>query len=243
MKPTMLVVVALVLLSTFASAEQSDTAPAPRHITLQEAVQLALQHNHLVRIDQFKVEEQQYVKEAAKSAYFPSIRNESSFIHLTDTQLIEVGAGSLGTVAGSPFPTQSSIINQGGLNLTTSGTQLTQPLTTLLKIRAENDIAHAELKASRETAHQAENDVALKIRQIYYKILIAQVHRSATEARITASQDLQRERVQQVKLGSTLEQYLIESRAQLLQAKQELLTTDLESPTLSCSLTTLSDFL
>ena len=228
MKSRMLMVVALSFLSILASAEQPDTAPAPRHITLQEAVQLALQHDHLVRINQFKVDEQQHVKEAAKSNYFPSIRNESSFIHLTDTQLIEVGAGSLGTVAGSPFPTQPSIINQGGRNLTTSGTQLTQPLTTLLKIRAENDIAHAELKASRETAHQTENDVALKVHEIYYKILIAQVHRSATEASIKASQDLQSERVEQVKLGSTLEQDLIESRAQVLQAKQELLTTDLE---------------
>ena len=72
------------------------------------------------------------------------------------------------------------------------------------------------------------NDVALKVHQIYYKILIAQVHRSATETRIRASQDLQSERVQQVKFGSTLEQELIESRAQLLQAKQELLSTDLQ---------------
>jgi outer membrane protein TolC len=223
----MQVVVALVLLSTFASAGEPDPGPAPRRITLQEAVQLALQHNHLVRINQFKVEEQQHVKEVAKSAYFPSIRNESSFIHLTDTQLIEVGAGSLGTVPGSPFPAQSSILNQGGRNLTTSGTQLTQPLTTLLKIKAENEIAHAELKASREAAHQTENDVALKVHELYYKVLIAQVHRSATEARITASQDLQSERVEQVKLGSTLEQDLIESRAAVLQAKQELLSTDL----------------
>jgi outer membrane protein TolC len=228
MKSKLLVVVALALLSTFAFAGEPGAAPPPRHITLQEAVDLALQHNHLVRISQFKVEEQQHVKEIAKSAYFPSIRNESTFIHLTDTQLIEVGAGSLGTVAGSPFPTQPSIINQGGRNLTTSGTQLTQPLTTLLKIKAENDIAHADLKASRETSHQTENDVALNVHQIYYKILVAEVHRSATEARITASQDLQSERVEQVKLGSTLEQDLIESRAQLLQAKQELLSTELQ---------------
>src|SRR5271169_3508864 len=228
MKPRLRIVVALAFLSIFAFAEEADTSRAPRHITLQEAVQLALQHNHLVRINQFKVEEQQHVKEIAKSAYFPSIRNESTFIHVTDTQLVEIGAGSLGTVAGSPIPTQSSIINQGGRNFTTSGTQLTQPLTTLLKIKAENDIAHAELKASRETAHQTENDVALKVHQIYYKTLIAQVHRSATEASIKASQDLQSERVEQVKLGSTLEQELIESRAQVLQAKQELLTTDLQ---------------
>ena len=207
--------------------EPGNTAP-PRHITLHEAVQLALQHNHLVRINEFKVEEKQHAKEVAKSAYFPSIQNESNFVHLTDTQLIEIMRGSLGAAGGSPVPPANSIINQGGRNLTTSGTQLTQPLTTLLKIRRANDVAQAELKASRQSAQQTENDVALKSTRLYYKILIAQVHRSAMEARIKASHDLQSERVEQVKYGSALEQNLIESRAQLLQAKQELLTTDLQ---------------
>ena len=209
------------------AAEPGDGAPA-RHITLQQAVQVALQHNHVVRIAGYKVEEKQHAKEVAKSAYFPSIRNDSSFVHLTDTQLIEIYQGTLGTVAGSPVPTANSIINQGGRNLTTSGTQLTQPLTTLLKIRSVNDMARAELNGSQQKAQQTENDVALKVHQLYYRILIAQVHRDATEARIKASQDLQIERVQQVKYGSTLEENLIESRAQLLQAKQELLTTDLQ---------------
>ncbi len=209
------------------AGEPGDTA-STRHITLHEAVQLALQHNHNVHIAGYKVEEKQHAKEVARSAYFPSIRNDSSFIHLTDTQLIQIYPGTLGTVAGSPIPSSNSIINQGGRNLTTSGTQLTQPLTTLLKIRSVNEMAQAELKASRQNSQQTENDVALKVHQLYYKVLIAQVHRDAIEARIKASQDLQSERVQQVKYGSTLEENLIESRAQLLQAKQELLTTDLQ---------------
>jgi len=209
------------------AGEPGNTATA-RHITLHEAVQLALQHNHTVRIAEYKVEEKQHAKEVAKSAYFPTIRNDSNFVHLTDTQLVEISAGSLGTVAGSPVPAASSIINQGGRNLTTSGTQLTQPLTTMLKIRPVNDMAKAELKASQQKTQQTENDVALRVHQLYYRVLIAQVHRAATEARIKASQDLQSERVQQVKYGSILEENLIESRAQLLQAKQELLTTDLQ---------------
>jgi outer membrane protein TolC len=89
-------------------------------------------------------------------------------------------------------------------------------------------MAAADARASREKAQLTSNDVALAVDQIYYKILIAQVHRSATDARITASQDLQSERIEELKFGSTLEQDLIESRAQLLQAEQELLTTDLQ---------------
>lgn len=220
--------ITLVLSAALAFAGEPGNTASARHITLHEAVQLALQHNHNVHIAEYKVEEKQHAKEVAKSAYFPTIRNDSNFVHVTDTQLVEISAGSLGTVAGSPVPAANSIINQGGRNLATSGTQLTQPLTTLLKIRPVNDISQAELKASRQKTQQTQNDVALRVHELYYKVLIAQVHRAAIEARIKASQDLQSERVQQVKYGSILEENLIESRAQLLQAKQELLTTDLQ---------------
>jgi outer membrane protein len=207
--------------------ETGSTAPS-RRITLREAVQLALKHNHNVRIALYGVDEKQHAKEAAKSSYFPSIRNDSSFLRLTDTQLIQIAPGSLGVAAGTPIPPVNSIINQGGRKLITSGTQITQPLTSLLKIKQANQIAQAEVKASREKADLAENDVALAVHEVYYRILIAQAHRSATEARIKASQDLQNERTEQVKFGSALEQESIESRTQVLQAKQELLTTDLQ---------------
>src|SRR4029077_753879 len=119
-------------------------------------------------------------------------------------------------------------INQGDKNFISSGTGLTQPLTELFKIKAGNDVARAELNASCEKARGVENDVALKVRQLYYGILVTQSRRQAIEARIRAVDDLQGERVQQVKYGSTLEVELIESKAQLLQAKQELLSTDLQ---------------
>ena len=224
----LLSLISLLLSGSLALAGEPGDSASVRHVTLQEAVQLALQHNHLVHIAEYKIQEKEHAREIARSAYFPTIRNESNFVRLTDTQLIELSAGSLGAVTGSPIPSANSIINQGGRNLTTSGTQLTQPLTTLLKIRPANDMAQAELKASRQKAQQTQNDVALKVHQLYYKVLIVQVHRAATEARIKASEDLQNERVQQVKYGSALEEELIESRAQLLQAKQELLTSDLQ---------------
>ena len=209
-------------------AQETGNAVSARHITLQEAVQLALKHNHDVRIAGYAVEEKQHAKEVAKSSYFPSIRNDSNFIHVTDTELIEIKAGSLGVAGGTPIPPANSIINQGGQNFTTSGTQITQPLTTLLKIRRENDLAKAELKASRERAQLTGNDVALAVHQVYYQILITQAHRSATEARIKASEALQSERTEQVKFGSALEQESIDSRAQSLQAQQEMLTTDFQ---------------
>ena len=87
------VLVALALSHALVFAQKPGDAALPRHITLHEAVELALRHNHNVRIAGYTVEEKQHAKEVAKSAYFPSIRNDSSFLHLTDTQLIEIFGG------------------------------------------------------------------------------------------------------------------------------------------------------
>lgn len=215
---------------------QEAKTPALRHITLDEAVQLALKHNHVVRIAGYKVGEKEHTRDLARSAYYPVLRNDSNFFHLTDTQFIDIPAGSVGTVNGVPLPAQPVILNQGGLNIITSGTSLTQPLTELFKIKSANDIAAADLRATRDQAHQTENEVALRVHQLYYRLLIAQSHREAVLARIKASEDLQSERVAQVKLGSALEEEAIESRAQSLEAKQDLLSTELQLSDLTMQL-------
>jgi len=215
-------------LAAFTLARAQDQAAAPRHITLQEAVQLALKHNHLVRIAGFQVDEKQQAKGVARSQYLPTIDNDTKAFHVTDSQFIELAAGSLGTVAGTPIPEQSDIINQGGHTFVVSSTTLVEPLTQLFtRVKPANDIASAELGASRANAQQTANEVALQVHQIYYRVLIAQLQRSAIESKIKAAQDLQSERTQQVKFGSSLEENLIESRAEFLQAKQQLLATEL----------------
>ena len=221
---------------TFARAQEQATNTS-RHLTLTEAVQLALKHNHVVRIAGLRVEEMQHAKEKAKSSYFPTIKNESRIFTLTDTQFIQIAQGSLGTVAGTPIPNRSAILNQGGLTVVTSGTGLVQPLTQLFtRVKPQNDAASAELGATRADAQETENEVALKVHQLYYRVLITQLHHSATQARIKAAEDLQSERTQQVKYGSALDEDVIESRAQALQARQELLTTELQLSDLTMQL-------
>jgi outer membrane protein TolC len=215
------------LVSTLALGQTPGPAAA-RVITLREAVDLALQHNHVVKLAALKVEEHEHEKEITRSAYFPTLRNDSTAIRVTDTQLIEIPAGGLGTAGSGLIPPQPLILNQGGRTFASSGTGLTQPLTQLLKIRAANDVARAEVDAARGKARGVENDVALRVHQLYYQILITEARHGAVLAKIEASEDLQRERVQQVKYGSILDTDLIESRAQSLQAKQELLSTELQ---------------
>jgi outer membrane protein TolC len=226
----------LLYAATGAASAQEVGTPAERRITLSEAVDLALAHNHAVRLARLSVDEKDRAKDVAKSDYFPQVRNDTTLVHLSDTQLVEIPAGGLGVVGPNLIPPQTIILNQGGVNATTNGTGVVQPLTQLFRVKAANDVARAEAQAMRGKARGIEDETALKVHQIYYRILITDVRRRALFAKIEASQDLQRERVQQVRFGSALEADLIESRAHALQAQQELLTTELQRSDLQMQL-------
>jgi outer membrane protein TolC len=226
-----------VTLAASAFAQESKTI-AQRNLTLDEAVQLALRNNHLVRLAALRVTESQRAKDVVRSAYFPSLKNDTNIVRVSDTQFIAIPKGELGTAAGVPIPEQTAVLNQGGLSLLTSGTQLSQPIIELWKVRSANDIARAETEAMRNKAQDTTNQVALQVHQLYYKVLILQTKREAAQAKIQANEDLRKERIEQVKVGSTLEQESIEARAETLGAKQELLTTELQ---LADSITQLND--
>ena len=229
--------IALFAASFALCARAQNAEPAPRKITLPEAVQLALKHNHVVRIAGLQVQEKQHAKEAARSGYFPTITNESQVLRVTDTQFIQIAPGSLGTVGGTPIPTAPAILNQGEKTFIISGTGLVQPLTQLFtRVKPSNDLARADLDATRANEKETENDIALRVHEIYYQILVTQLHGSATRAKIRAAQEMESERVQQVKYGSALDEQLVDSRAQTLEAKQDLLTTELQLSDLTMQL-------
>src|SRR3954463_12872163 len=127
---------------------QERQAATPRLITLREALDLASVNNHRVRLARLSVDEKQRASDVARSGYFPVVRTDSSFMHVTDTQLVELPSGSLGIVGNNPIPPRPLIINQGSLSTTMFGTGISQPLTPLLKVSASNDIAHADVEAS-----------------------------------------------------------------------------------------------
>ena len=223
-----LLLVGILFAGHITAGAQQEPLPPMRTLNLQQAVDLALQHNHAVRIASLHVEESARAKDVARSAYLPVLRNDSIFAHLTDTQLIAIPAGSLGSAGGSALPTHPVVIQQGERTFETSGTGLVQPLTQLFKIKSANDVASGELDAARAKAQSTKDQVALKVRQLYYRVLIVQSQEQAIESKIRAVEDLKAERVQQVRYGSTLEADLIESKAQSLQAKQDLLTAELQ---------------
>jgi outer membrane protein TolC len=217
---------ALAIAALFCAALTS--AGEPRKLTVAEAVRLALQQNRSLRIARLKVKENEYRKEAARSAYFPIITNQSNALHISALQTLTIPEGSLGNVSGVPVPSQNTNLPQGKLTLYSSGTMIAQPLTQLLRIHAQNRIALAEVEASRDELKSAENEIAFDVHTLYYGILVAQLQKKAADEETLSASETLRENESNVRGGSALQVAEIQRRTELLQSQQSALTAELQ---------------
>jgi len=206
----------------------SSLANEARHLTLTEAVQLALQQNRTLKIARFNVQENEYRKQAARSDYLPTITNQSNILHITELENLSIPAGAFGFAAGVPIPNSATLLPQGKKTLFSSGTMLAQPLTQLLRIRQENRVAAAEAAASRDDLKNAENEVALQVHSLYYAILVVQLQKKAAEQQTSFATENLRDNENDVRKGSALQVAAIQSRAELLQGQQSVLTAELQ---------------
>nr|WP_281245509.1 TolC family protein [Granulicella pectinivorans] len=119
-------------------------------------------------------------------------------------------------------------MGQGSDTSYTSGTQLAQPLTQILRIRESNRAAAADVAVSKIHVTQAENDVILRVRQLYFNSLIAQLKFEAAQQQLKASEMTYQEDAESVGNGRMLEVTALEGHAPMLDAKQEVLTQKLQ---------------
>src|SRR5277367_3120809 len=210
---------------------------APMELTLSQAIDLALQQNRQIKLAQLGVVDSEHKKTIARSAYFPQIKNESTVLHITELEGVSFSAGAFGSPSSTgPIPSQSLVIDQGGLTAYTSGTGLAQPLTQMFKIRESNRAATADINSAKIQVNQAENEIALKVRQLYYGILIAELKEQAAKGEVDASQVKLQESTDAVAQGKALEVAALDSRAALLDAKQTVLTQSLQAQDLTLEL-------
>jgi|HubBroStandDraft_6_1064221.scaffolds.fasta_scaffold17330_1 outer membrane protein TolC len=221
----------------FAVLSVVQTAAAEtRHLTLTEAVHLAVSQNRALKIARLKITENEQKKAGERSAYFPSITNQSNVLHITELQNIVIPAGALGTAAGALIPAQGTPLQQGQKTLFSSGTMISQPLTQLIRIHAANQIAKAEVAVSRDDLKKAENQVALQVHTLYFGILIARLQKQAAEQQTTYAGENLRENEDDVRNGNALKVAAIQGRAGLLESQQAVLTAELQLSDLNTEL-------
>lgn len=211
----------------FASAQQ---LPETRKLTLTEAIGLALKNNHALAIARYKVIQMHSAKRVAASDYFPIVSNSSSYLHYTQTSLLQFTKGDFGTFPGlGPLPDHNLVINQGNSDHELSRSEVAQPLTQLFKIHAANRAARAGESAARDDLESLRNQVAIFIRQLYYGLLLVQLDQETAAQQIHVAEQQVTEAEHDVQRGSELELTLLQARSALLQARQDQLSANIRS--------------
>lgn len=206
-------------------------------LTLPEAIDLARRQNSALKISNHRIEENRQRVASARSNYFPRLSNESSYMGLSDKQLITIPAGSLGTVPGlGPFPDRDTTIDQGSNLLFISSTTLSQPLTQLFKIHEGHEVAKAERAIAESDARKTADEMIFNVHQLYYGLLIAERQKAAAQALLTAAREGLRESEDAVRAGNLLQVAVTESRVQLLQGRQSLVAAEIRSADLTLEL-------
>jgi outer membrane protein TolC len=110
-------------------------------------------------------------------------------------------------------------LDQGKQNFGLSMTTLSQPITQYFKIRAGVDVSRADAAGARSELRHTENEVAYKVKEVYYALLATERRRDAVGAQIRAAELRITETQDAVVSGVALEVRAAEVRAQIAQVK------------------------
>jgi multidrug efflux pump subunit AcrB/outer membrane protein TolC len=192
----------------------------PRSLTLDEAVSLGTQHNSAVKIAGDRVKATDARVKESRASYFPSLANDSTAVHIAEKQHIEIPEGSLGVYPQvGPIPAAGVSLSQGRPNFGLSTTTLSLPITQYFKTRAGVDVARADAAGARADVRRSENEVAYKVKEVYYAILATERRRDAVGAQIRAAELRITETRNAVETGVALEVKATEVRAQIAQER------------------------
>ncbi|MFT4113011.1 TolC family protein [Silvibacterium sp.] len=207
-----------------AFAQQDDTM----HLTLAQAIDLAMKQNRDLKLASLNIDDATHKKAIARSAYYPKISNDSKMTYITELAGVAIPAGAFGDFSSTgKIPGKTLFLDQGSSLSYTSGTSLDQPVTQLIRIHEANRSAASDLRSAGIDLERGQDDVTLKVRQLYYQALILQQKQQAADDEIAAAQIKLDESQRDVTNGNALQVAALQGRAALLEARQEALATKL----------------
>jgi len=200
----------------------SDDSDAPV-LTLDEAVNLALQNNWNVKNSVLEVQKQDFEVSTARSRRKPQFQFTMLGGELLHSFDFTIPQGSLGTYAGTgPIPSTNAKIHTPAVFTTYLTGNIDQPLTQQYKIglgiRATElgrDIVREEVRAERQK-------IAAEVRTAYFNLFAIQANVDAARDAVKTFEETQRVTAQYVAEKTALRGDALEVDARLAKARYEL---------------------
>ena len=184
---------AVVLGQSQAAVQVIPSSGTSEVLSLDQAIQIALRHNRLVRNDELEVEKAAERVEIARTRRLPQF--DLDFLGLQAITPVEFrfDSGSLGALpGGAPFPLQDTRIRSPRHPNALLTARVTQPLTQLPRInlgvrlqQANRELAEAKLESQRRA-------VANQVKRSYYAVLQTESALRAIEESLKLRRELDR---------------------------------------------------
>ncbi len=150
-------------------AQQADS------LTLQAAIQSALENNRLIHIKELQVKESEAKIKEANIKKYPAVSLNSAYQYNVNTGSLIIPAGTMGTLplGGSevPLPGDDLEFELGKHNTFNAGVTVCQPLMQLRKINTGVKISKTENAIAALEHTKVELQITNAVEQLYYGIL------------------------------------------------------------------------
>ncbi|SEJ02917.1 Outer membrane protein TolC [Dyadobacter sp. SG02] len=182
----------ILTLCAMAIASAPTYAQQAQPLTLEQAVEMALQNNHLLNVRKLQVAEKEAkVAEDAIKRY-PVASVSSSYQYNANLGQLVIEQGSFGALplVGTTIalPNEEKTFPLGKHHNFNAGVTLYQPITQLGKIKTGIEVAKTDAELARHEQSRAALQIRQAIEKLYYGLLITQKQQDEANAKIRLAQ-------------------------------------------------------
>src|SRR5262245_34772363 len=210
----------ILLMMTMVFATPMRATPVDEALTLDDAISIALENNRPVRNARLDVDKAQAQVAANKTHRLPSL---NSYV-LGSRQLSQIDLkferGALGTLDGTPIPTQDTTIRSPGRFSALIVNDVSQPLSQLYRINLGIKSAKLNVDVAGEELRGQQHRLVASVKSVYYSLLQTQSSLHVAEQNIRLYRELDRVTEQYVLQRVSLRSDSLDVKTRL--AKNEL---------------------
>lgn len=179
-------ITALVLASFHGRTMQAQSIEL---LSLQKAVDMALQNNHLLNIKELQMEEKKTKIRESRIKAFPTLIANSAYQYNQNLSVLTFPPGSFGSLPLSPqltipLPPEALSFPLNERDNFSAGLTLYQPITQLGKIMAGVDVSKTDVRIAEQERLKASLQLQQAVEKIYYGLLINNKKMEEAEARL-----------------------------------------------------------
>ncbi|MBT5733137.1 MAG: TolC family protein [Lentimicrobiaceae bacterium] len=228
------------LLIIFFSFSVNLTSQVTGKLTLDEAVEMALNENKLIKISQQRIIGSEAKLSEMKSNYFPRIVLESVGVYNSDPNLY-INKGQLNNLydqlvedeiiddwlkENAPLPPRKITFLGGNDFAVKSNAAIYQPLTQLTSINTGRKVAELDVEISKLNYDDVKSQIRLGVKELFYGILIqdAKVNEASQELEYKKAE--YQDAVNAYEAGEMLLLDVTSAKAEIFEAEQDLLNEE-----------------